>query len=324
MSSNSNSSVLHGIVVPLPTPFKDDGNICPATFRSHIEGCIKAGVHGFWVNGGTGYFTLLTEDERKKTAEIVVEYAAGRVPVWVHVGGMSTAESIRLARHCSKLDAAGISSVPPLVFGTSFEMMVSHLSKIQEAAAIPLTFYHVPGLTKVNLTTEQLLELFERVQNLVAIKYSDFDFHKMVEIREHRPDIQIMLGQQTLLLAGLSMGCADGTVGTLQNIAPEPLVNLYNRFNAGDSAGAKLLHRQIAMLSTVFKKFNYLPCAYGILNLLGFEYGTPRFPMDSLDSQKMSKVTTELCEVIKNRPFEEKRLITEADFQQLPQKGHDD
>ena len=40
---------------------------------------IQAGVHGFWIAGGTGESVLIEDDENKRMAEIAAELNKGRV-----------------------------------------------------------------------------------------------------------------------------------------------------------------------------------------------------------------------------------------------------
>jgi len=103
---------LHGIVVALPTAFDSSGSVTFDAFLRHVDACIEAGVHGFWVNGCTGLAVYLHEDERKRILETALERIAGRIPTWVHVGAMSTAESVRLARHAQNLSVPGVSTLP--------------------------------------------------------------------------------------------------------------------------------------------------------------------------------------------------------------------
>lgn len=82
-------------------------------------------------------------------------------------------------------------------------------------AALPMTYYHVPGLTKVSLSGQELLELFQKVPTLVGLKYSDADLFTPVLIKKYMLPIRVILGSVHTLRGGLALGRGDGAVGAL-------------------------------------------------------------------------------------------------------------
>ena len=59
-----------GILPAIITPMNADGALNEEAFREVMEFNIQAGVHGFWVAGGTGESILLDDDENMRIAEI--------------------------------------------------------------------------------------------------------------------------------------------------------------------------------------------------------------------------------------------------------------
>ena len=62
---------LKGIVPALITPMKAEGALNEESLRAVFEFNVEAGVHGFWVAGGTGESILLSDGENRRIAEIV-------------------------------------------------------------------------------------------------------------------------------------------------------------------------------------------------------------------------------------------------------------
>jgi len=56
--------------------------------------------------------SLLSDDERKRVAEIVVATVARRSPVVVRVSGVTTRQSVDLARHARKAGADAVIAMP--------------------------------------------------------------------------------------------------------------------------------------------------------------------------------------------------------------------
>ena len=82
-----------GVYPALITPMDSDGNLNESALRKVIKFNISAGVHGFWVAGGSGESVLLDDEENCRIAQIVSQEARGRVKNIMHVGTPTTARS---------------------------------------------------------------------------------------------------------------------------------------------------------------------------------------------------------------------------------------
>ena len=304
---------MRGILTALPFPCTAVGQLRLDVLQRHINDSIAAGVRGFWVNGGTGCSVYLNAEERQQTLEAVVEAVAGRVLVLAMVSAMSTAEGVALARHARQAGIDGVSALPPLFYPTGLKEITPWLRALKEAAQLPMTYYHLPSLTKVPLNAAQLAELCEQVP-LAGIKFSDVDFFKAIEILHRCPGVAILTGFEPLLLGGLAMRCVTGTVGGCQNFMPGPLVELYTAFQRADLALAQRLHAGISRIAAVQAAFDFTAATCAILNLLGYDYGGPMLPMKRLDDTEITVLKSALLKVLRPEPFRERRLIESRDL----------
>jgi len=72
-----------------------------------VDGLIVSGVDAIMSQGTFGEGATLTWEEKKKMMEVMVETAAGRVPVFVGVTTMNTRETIRQLKHARDIGADG-------------------------------------------------------------------------------------------------------------------------------------------------------------------------------------------------------------------------
>src|ERR687891_1729797 len=100
-----------GVGTALVTPFRKDGSLDEPAVKRLARRQIDAGVHFLSPCGTTGEAPTLGADEKVRVVELVVEEAAGRVPVLAGAGGYDTREVIHAARRMKKAGAAGILSV---------------------------------------------------------------------------------------------------------------------------------------------------------------------------------------------------------------------
>src|SRR5512145_3446024 len=97
-----------GCGTALVTPFNRDGTLDEAGVRKLARRQIASGIHFLVPCGTTGESPTLSDDERSRVVELVVEEAGGRVPVLAGAGGYDTREVVASALKFKRLGATGI------------------------------------------------------------------------------------------------------------------------------------------------------------------------------------------------------------------------
>src|SRR5579875_1224373 len=222
-------SRLRGILPPVLTPLTPDETVDERSLRRLVDFLVGAGVHGLWVMGTTGEFPCLPEAERARAVAVVVEQAAGRVPVVAGVGDSSTALALRHARHAAEAGVDGLASTPPHYFPHAMDEVVAHFRALKEAhPELPLLIYHIPQTVKVRMTLDVTLTL-AREGVCAGIKDSQNDlewFRSLVlAVRDEglTERFRCLLGSRVLIDAGLAVG-AVGAVPAVANVAPAAAV----------------------------------------------------------------------------------------------------
>ncbi|NLG67986.1 MAG: dihydrodipicolinate synthase family protein, partial [Firmicutes bacterium] len=67
------SNKLTGVYPPIVTSFTPDGEIYEKGIRSVIGFLLERGVNGLFVIGSYGSFPLMTDEERKQVAAIIMD-----------------------------------------------------------------------------------------------------------------------------------------------------------------------------------------------------------------------------------------------------------
>src|SRR5918999_2231076 len=154
------SEPFRGVLPALITPFSEDGGAVDAVaLAANVERLVAAGVGGLVPGGSTGEFTTLSNAERRRVAEVVIEAAAGRVPVVPGTGALSTRETVELSVHAERAGAAAVMVVPPFYDAPKWPELLAHCNAVADAISIPIMYYNLPGATGVRLTAAQLREL---------------------------------------------------------------------------------------------------------------------------------------------------------------------
>src|SRR5207244_7984001 len=99
---------LEGVVPAIVTPFRENERIDYSAWQVMIDMLIGSGVHGLFVTGSQGEFYALDMEERTVAMRFCKQAVAGRVPVYVNVGCITTRDTVALALQAQALDADAI------------------------------------------------------------------------------------------------------------------------------------------------------------------------------------------------------------------------
>lgn len=159
MSTTTGSVDLKGLWPALLTPVTSEGKVNEKELEKIIELIVAQQLDGIYLLGSTGQGFLYAEEERKNIAKLSLEITNKRLPVIVHVGALSTDESVRLAQHAAAHGADGISSVGPIYYATSPAMGLQHYKRIANATTLPFFPYQIGNAPMTDDMIKQLLEI---------------------------------------------------------------------------------------------------------------------------------------------------------------------
>src|SRR5687767_10933160 len=195
-----------GCGTALVTPFTRDGALDEAGIRRLARRQIAAGIHFLVPCGTTGESPTLSDDERRRVVELVVEEAAGRVPVLAGAGGYDTKEVVHAAHAMRKAGAQGLLSVTPYYNKPTPEGLYQHFKAVAEATPLPIILYNVPGRTGCNIDAATLARL-ATIPTIVGVKEASGNITQMAEICRAVPeDFLVLSGDDAITLPLMALG----------------------------------------------------------------------------------------------------------------------
>ena len=239
-----------GCGTALVTPFTRSGALDDAGVRRLARRQIDAGIHFLVPCGTTGETPTLTDDERLRIVEIIVEEAKGKVPVLAGAGGYNTHEVIETAQQMARTGADGILSVAPYYNKPTPEGLYQHYKAIAEAVPVPVIVYNVPGRTGVNVDVATITRL-SAVPNIIGVKEASGNMTQMCEICRAVPaDFLVLSGDDALTLPVMAVG-GRGIISVASNEVPAEMSRMVEFAEAGDFASARKLHHDLLPLMQI-------------------------------------------------------------------------
>ena len=285
-----------GTGTALITPFTKHGDLDEAAVRRLARRQIDAGIHFLCPCGTTGENPTLTDAERLRVIELVVEESNGAVPILAGAGGYDTRELIRIAGEMARRGAAGFLSVTPYYNKPTQEGLYQHYRAFAESTPLPIVVYNVPGRTGVNVDVATLARLAQ-IPNIVGVKEASGNVAQMCEIVRALPSSFIVLsGDDALTLPLLAVG-GHGIISVASNEIPLEMVKLVETAERNDFVAARAVHARILPLMLInFIESNPQPVKFAMA-AMGLVDETFRLPMVSpspASKEKIAKVLTEL------------------------------
>jgi len=287
--------MFEGVLTALATPFRD-GAVDEPALRALVERQIAAGIDGLVPCGSTGESATLSHDEHDRVIEIVVDAAAGRVPVVAGTGSNNTQEAIRLTLHAKGAGAAGALLISPYYNKPTQSGLVAHYEAIALATELPLIIYNIPGRTASNILPGTLAQLAQ-IEYVVGVKESCGNLDQIAHVvAQCPPDFDVLSGDDALTLPLLAVG-GDGVISTTANVAPAEMIELVDAFRGGDAARALAIHqRLLPLFDALFCETNPIPvkAALDLMGLAGPEIRLPLTPITQPNRQALQVVLKEL------------------------------
>ena len=287
--------MFEGVLTALVTPFKQDEIDEPA-LRMLVDEQIAAGIDGLVPCGSTGESATLSHEEHQRVVEIVVDAAAGRVPVVAGTGSNNTREAIELTQHAKEAGADGALLISPYYNKPTQEGIALHYEAIAKATALPLIFYNIPGRTASNITPETQ-EKLAGIEYIVGVKEASGDIDQMADVVRRCPSsFDVLSGDDAMTLPLLSVG-GKGVISTSSNIVPHEMVELVKSFREGDVARARQIHFQLMpVFDALFCETNPIPvkAALSMLGKIGDEIRLPLTPISREGADRVRGLLSDL------------------------------
>ncbi len=210
--------MFRGSFPALVTPFKN-GDVDVETLKDLVEWHIAEGSTGLVPVGTTGESPTLTHTEHEKVIEVVVEAAAGRVPVIAGAGSNNTSEGIRLIRHAERVGADAALVVTPYYNKPTQAGLFAHFQAMHDACNLPIIIYNIPGRSVVDMTPATMGEL-ARLPRIVGVKDATGDITRVSKQRETCGRDFIQLSGEDASALGFNAHGGIGCISVTANVAP--------------------------------------------------------------------------------------------------------
>lgn len=270
---------LQGIIPPLPTPFRQNGDLDTAALESLI-GALEPEVDGFLVLGSNGEAPYLSDSERRQVFEAAREAIPASKPLLVGTGAEATRHAAERNHEAHAAGADAVLVLPPHYFVAAMteSVLERHYLTLADESPLPLLLYNLPAATTLALSPA-LIGRLAKHENIVGLKDSSGNIAALTDIMRLVPeDFGVMTGNAPTFLAALALG-AQGGILAVANVAARHYRDLMEAFGAGDVATARALQTRLNPLAQAVTTRFGVPGLKAVMKMQGKRAGYPRAPL---------------------------------------------
>ncbi len=240
---------MHGIYVPIVTPFEADGSVALAALDELARSVLAEGATGLVALSTTGESALLTAREKSDVLAV-----CGRVcresgaPLIVGAGGSAIESSAHELQRLSGLADAALVPTPPLV-RPSLDGVLAHFTYLAERSPVPVIVYDVPHRTGCALDA-QTLGANGSLPGVIGVKFAHgvVDAEAVEVLGNPPPGFAVLAGDDAFLSPLLAMGAAGGILASA-HLATARFVEFVEAWDKGDLERVRTLGHALAEVS---------------------------------------------------------------------------
>jgi len=268
---------LSGIAAPISTPFIN-GEVAYDQLKSNMQKYRRTALAGFFALGSNGESMFLTESEKLKVLEVVLQEKADHQIVMAGSGYESTQQTISFSNQVAEMGADFVSILTPSYFKKRLtdEAMIGYYTDVADGVPVPVIAYNAPGFTGMTLTPK-VVEVISRHPNVIGMKDTSKG-NMSTYLSAAGDDFDILSGTVSTLFESLLLGAKGGVV-SLANAFPAACCELYDACKAIDLDKARRLHYMLIKLNkSVSGSFGVAGVKYAA-EVAGYHGGDPRKPL---------------------------------------------
>lgn len=281
------------IMTAIITPFNEQQEIDYSTLESLTNHLIENGSRGFIIGGTTGETPTLTHDEKLELYSRFASIVNGRVPVIAGTGSNNTQATIEFTNEVSKIQGIDCALVVvPYYNKPDQDGMIAHFEAVASNTNIPLFIYNIPGRTGVTMEKETVVQLSKN-KSIIGVKQCTSLEDLEYIVNHTQKDFLVYSGEDVQALPARVIG-GNGIISVASHIYGPQMRQMYDALEEGDIKTAGQIQRWLTpRMESLFMYPSPTPVK-AVLNAQGFQVGSVRLPLVSLNKEKRENLAIHL------------------------------
>lgn len=281
---------LMGVFAPITTPFDSNGEVAYDKLRENMKVYAASGIKGYLALGSNGENKSLTNTEKEKVLETIINYKGAEQTVMAGCIFESTKETIEFAKKAQDLGADFITLLPPSYFKKEMTdpVLLRYFTDVAGSLTTPCLVYNAPQFCGGTTLSVSLVKELAKHPNIVGIKDSSTGNIEnfLLAVRD---TFNVMPGSANFFMNGLIMGAPGGVI-SLANVFPDFTVKLYDLTVSKKYEEAFRFNERVIQMNKSVSGSGGVAAVKYAMDLAGLNGGDPRLPLLPLNSDLRKKI----------------------------------
>ena len=295
VSSGLRSS-LHGLWLPLITPFRD-GTLDEISLRRLVRHYAAQPIDGLILAATSGEGLTLGMAELEWIVALTrAEMTQGQryIPICLGLAGSHTRKMCDTLDETAAWPIDGYLISSPYYSRPSQRGLRQHFRALADHASWPIVLYNIPYRTSVNLANETLLELAEH-PNIVGLKDCGADRAQSIDLLRRRPaGFRVLTGEDDQYYEALTDG-ADGAILLSAHIETKTFAAVRSLLREGNREAARARWESVSNLTKLlFTEPSPAPAKYWLWRTGLIDSAEVRLPMVEVSAELAARLDAEI------------------------------
>ena len=294
---NDLRNYLHGLWLPLVTPFRDS-ELDETSLRRLVAHYASGPIDGLILAATSGEGLALATSELERLVNVVREELDARrrfLPVCLGMAGASTRKMQEMLDETAAWPIDGYLISSPYYVRPSQRGLLAHFNALADHASRPILLYNIPYRASVGLGNETLLRLAEH-PNIAGMKDCGADRAQSRELLRARPaGFRILTGEDAEYFDALDDG-ADGAILLSAHVETETFAAVFTQMKAGNREAALASWQAVAPLTRLlFAEPSPAPAKYWLARTGLISSAEVRLPMVEVTAELAARLDDEIA-----------------------------
>ncbi len=243
-----------GVVIPMVTPFTDDGTIDEQAAVKLSKLFAEEGVFPFLL-GTTGEAASISAELKLSFVKAVVQAVGDQTVLYAGIPGTSLSEITDTAARYYDIGVGVFVVHLPYYYPLTEHQMLNYFETLAERIPGPMMLYNIPPTTHMSIPLN-IIETLSHHPNIIGIKDSERNLERLrtsIARWSDREDFSFLIGWGNQMAEGLLLG-ADGIVPSVGNIVPRLCFELFTAARAGDIEKARAVQEAINQQAALYQE----------------------------------------------------------------------
>lgn len=281
-----------GVHVALVTPLTAAQEYAAETME-RLLAAVRPCVQGISILGTTGEGPSFTPERQREVVRHVVRCMEGGQPVSCGVAATSAEAAVQRLKALADLGVAAGLVLPPFYYPLTPEEVSAFYHTVADGSPIPILIYHIPQLTKILLTPEQVSGLAKH-PNIAGLKDSSLNFGFFQRVRQVAPrPFKVFIGSDELLATAKAVG-GNGAICASPNVFPQLAARIWQDTGALSASPDRKAERMLTRLVDAMREHGGVRAWKAAVEHVHGLPAQPKLPLHPLAEEHRRMV----CEIV--------------------------